>query len=150
MPGMNKPPPPRPGVSPMPPAKVPQPDQRLGTYKTQMYTFFTQPNKTVVLYSADKPWQKLQVMLETAGPVVIGESQDLSPVTSGKGRSLITNVPLEVDIPMGNRIYILSSAVNRVAVTVTPIPWGEQILGGIVRAYQLITGALAALSGKGG
>jgi hypothetical protein len=99
---------------------------------TQAYTYITKAvlplsESTPILYNGDRLWAKITLLLETAGPVVVGTRADLGPVTSGKGRQLLTGVPMEFTIGKGERLYILATAVNLVGVTVEPYAWLEQI-----------------------
>jgi len=93
------------------------------TYLTKVFTGGEVP----ILYNGDRQWAKITLLLLTAGPVVVGTKADLAPVNSGKGRELITNIPFEITIGKTSRLYIISTAVNRVAVTIEPLPWLEQI-----------------------
>jgi hypothetical protein len=110
--------------------------------QTNISTYFTtQIGTTQLLYNADKEWVTLILRLETAGPVVIGEKQNLVPVLAGKGRLLPTDDDVEFILPKGQRLYIAASAVNRVAFTVEPLPLLQQILyvlehgfGGVIDA----------------
>jgi hypothetical protein len=112
-----------------------QPSSRTGTgeNRTQSYTYFTrQPSpgeSTPILYNGDRLWVKVKLTLETAGPVAVGQNSQLSPVLSGKGTLLQTNVEREFTIAKGTRLYIQATGVNRVSVTIEPLPWLEQIVG---------------------
>lgn len=116
-----------------------------GSSRTQIFTYFTKPisisQPTAVLYNGDKLWATVVLTLETAGPVSVGQLANLTPVLSGPGQLLRTGVPTPFRIAKGNRLYIASSSVNRVAVVIEPIPWLEQITG-------LIMSVLSALSGR--
>jgi len=115
----------------------------LETYKTQLYTYFTEPNgETMLIYSADR-WVTMRLTLQTAGPVDVGTAPNIGPVLSGKGRSLVTGVELETRLAKGTRIYLISETVNRVLVTIEPIPWMEQIARGIAGVAATISRTLA-------
>ncbi len=83
--------------------------------------------KSYQLYAASR-WTMARLILETAGPVSVGTSDDITPVLSGKGTLLTTNIPFEIDLAPGNKLYIAAEAINRVKVTLTPYAWQEQIL----------------------
>lgn len=108
---------------------------------TEVFTYNTsvgyiQPGQTPILYNGDRNWAQVTLVLDTAGPVVVGTRADLAPIFSGKGWTLTTGEPITFTIAKGNRLYIFSSAVNRVKVQIAPLPWLEQItaaLGGIGR-----------------
>ncbi len=113
-----------------------------GDNRTQAYTYFTRAPKPgeqpAVLYNGDRLWVRVKLMLETAGPVVVGQSASLLPINSGKGILLPTNQQIEIVISKGSRLYIAASGVNRVKVVIEPIPWLEQITGSIAYVAQTI------------
>ncbi len=117
-------------------APVPQINAGEGQNRTKIYTFFTKAGPTEILYSGDRLWARVRLVLETAGPVAVGDAESLVPVLSGKGQLLTTNEPVDFVISKGSRIYIASTSVNRVKVTVEPIPWLEQMTAilGVVAA----------------
>lgn len=127
-----------------------------GDIRTSITTYFTkapQPGgETPVLYNGDRNWARVTVMLETAGPVVVGNASSLLPVLSGKGQLLTTNIPVTFTIAKGTRLYIQSTGVNRVRLEVAPVPWLEQIAAGVGavvdRLKALATGKPADTSGK--
>lgn len=101
---------------------------------TDTYTYFTTvplDGTTPILYNGDRLWAKVTLLLETAGPVAVGTRADIGPVLSGKGRLLTQNVAFEITIAKTSRLYILSTALNRVAVTIEPVPWAEQIANAV-------------------
>lgn len=104
-----------------------------GENRLQVSTYFTKVpvdgEPPAVLYNGDRLWTRVRVMLETAGPVAVGQSSDLFPVLSGKGQLLTTGVPMEFDVAKGNKLYIAAQSVNRVKLTVLPYPWLETITG---------------------
>jgi len=80
-----------------------------------------------LLYQAES-WVRVRLMLETAGPVAIGTREDVSPPLSGKGILLPpNNVEVEFSLAKGNRLFISSTALNRVRFIIEPIPWMEQV-----------------------
>lgn len=104
-------------------------------------TYFTKGDgQSRQLYAASR-WTKARLLLETAGPVSVGTSDSITPVLSGKGTLLTTNLPFEIDLAPGNKLWIAAESINRVKVTLTPFPWQEQILGGIDR----VVGAIMSL-----
>lgn len=99
---------------------------------TEVFTYntavgYVQPGQTPILYNGDRNWAEVTLVLDTAGPVVVGTRADLAPIFSGKGWTLTTGEPITFTIAKGNRLYIFSSAVNRVKVQIAPVPWLEQI-----------------------
>lgn len=122
----------------IPPANVPSPDQRAGNYKNDANTYFTKPGPTRQLYTGDRSWAKVTLTLQTAGPVAVGPSATITPVLSGKGILLPTLVPVEFLVARGNKLWIASTAVNRVSIQIEEYPWLEQILGGVVRGFDII------------
>ena len=100
------------------------------TFRTLMKTYLTVADgKTKLIYSTPKnTFVKASVTLLTAGPVDVGTDQNISPVLSGNGASLITNEPLDFTLSPGNRLYIVSSTVDRVRLIVEPFAYLEQIL----------------------
>lgn len=107
----------------------PQADQGRAEARSFFSTYFTRTIGTQVLYNGDRQWARVTLTLETAGPVVVGNQQSLTPVTSGKGQLLTTSLPVTFTIAKGTRLYIASTSVNRVKVAIEPVPWLEQITG---------------------
>lgn len=95
--------------------------------RTEMWTYTTRPTGEFLLYEADS-WMRVRIALLTAGPVDVGSREQISPVQSGKGASLITGETMEFEIKKGERLFITSNSVNLVRVIVSPIPFGEQLL----------------------
>lgn len=116
----------------------PQENQGQAQTKPDYFTHFTKsvyPTGGEVIYQGDRNWVLLTFLLETAGPVAVGQRSKITPVLSGQGQLLITNVPKTMKVAKGTRIYIASTAVNRVQVSIEPLPWLEQItatLGGML------------------
>lgn len=124
--GMTPQRPVRTDAQPVTPGAPPQPTNIDRTSDT--YTYITDgAGRTKVLYNGDRLWSRVVLTLETAGPVVVGTREDIVPVLSGKGRLLVTNLPTEFTIAKTSRLYIASTALNRVSVTIEPLPWLEQI-----------------------
>lgn len=124
---------------------------RLQTYRTEIYSYFTKPTTdAVLLYSAEN-WVRVKLELKTAGPVAVGTAQQIAPVLSGKGILLGTNESYEANLARGTRLFIISSSINRVSVTIEPVPWLEQIDEDIRRASgatrEIVTSAMSFLGG---
>lgn len=129
---------------------VPQPSVELGKgdKRTQITTYFTKAGvtPTPILYNGDRMWAKVTLTLETAGPVAVGNMAEITPVLSGRGQLLATNVPTPFTIAKGTRLYIASTSVNRVKVLVEPLPWLEQITALVGQASSNILNLFAALT----
>jgi len=124
----------------LPDSKGGEEPKDLQRWRTDAYEMFTTeigPSK--VFYSADQ-WVKIELMLETAGPVAISTRAEITPVLSGRGRLLITNIPIEYILPKGSRLYYAAENINRVGVKIEPIPWAEQLSLEIRRAAAALTG----------
>lgn len=110
-----------------------KPDLAAGEKRSSISTYFTKPVQigipTAILYNGERMWTRLVLTLETAGPVAVGNMSAITPVLSGKGQLLQTNEPTPFTLAKGVRLYIASTSVNRVKVTVEPVPWLEQIVG---------------------
>lgn len=109
--------------------------------RTEIYTYFTQVGETRLLYSSSANWVRIIMQLETAGPVAVGQREELTPVLSGKGILLPTGEDYTFVLPPNARLFITSESINRVKFTVEPIPWLQQIfaaiesgLGALIRA----------------
>ncbi len=124
--------------------------------KIEIYTYVTkvQPSgsATPVLYNGDRMWARVTLTLEGAGPVAVGQQSQITPVLSGKGQLLQTNVPTTFNIAKGNRLYIAADSVQRVKVTVEAYPWLETFAGllsamaGVIKAP--VAAAVATMAGK--
>lgn len=107
-------------------------------FHTQMLTRFTVPTadgEQTLVYSAEK-WVRIILTLQTAGPVAAGTSANLKPVAQGRGISLIQNIPTPFILPRGDRLYIASDTVDRIAIIIEPIPWLEEIAGLLCAAVK--------------
>lgn len=131
---------------------------QLQTYTTQIFTKFTEVGGTQLLYSAEN-FVRVTLLLEDAGPVAVGTLAVLTPVLSGRGVLLQTDVPFgPFTYAKGTRIYIAAESVNRVQVIVEPIPWLEQLDLDIARvgaqvaaaASTIVAGVSAAVAGLRG
>lgn len=117
-------------------------------YRTDIATYFTEStDKTQLLYSAEN-WVRVKLELKTSGPVAIGTSATLTPVLSGKGVLLETDELYEAYLAKGTRLYITSQTVNRVNVTVEPIPWLEQMNADNVNAEAGVRAAVLSVGGQ--
>lgn len=124
------------------------------------FTYFTKASSAAAqLYTGDRPWAQVTVTLETAGPVAVAFKQNFVPVLSGKGTLIKTGQPKTFTVPKGKVLWIASTSVNRVSVTVEPFAWFEQmyaqqandvassraLLDQIVKLPKALAAALAAL-----
>jgi len=112
-------------------ATGPAPSESVGQGQntTTATTFFTKADgKGYTLYTGDRMWARVKVQLETAGPVVVGFNKDMSPLFSGKGQMLATGQQREFTVSKGDVLYIAATSINRVAVTVEPFAWLEQVV----------------------
>jgi hypothetical protein len=99
---------------------------------TEIFTYLTKAatdGQSQVLYNGDRQYAEITLTLETAGPVCIGNKQNLLPVLSGKGELLETGVPRSICIAKGNRLWVAATGINRIKVEVKPFAWLEQIAG---------------------
>lgn len=115
-------------------------EDRITEISSYLTTVGTPDGATPILYNGDRNWAKVTLTLDTAGPVVVGTRAELAPITSGRGWPLTTDQPIEFTIAKGSRLYIFSTALNRVKVQIAPIPWLEGITA-------LAHGILAELRG---
>jgi hypothetical protein len=117
---------------------------------TDIYTYFTNATGlSELLYSAEG-WVRVGVRLETAGPVVVGTRDSVTPVLSGKGILLPSSGDtVTFTLPKGNRLFIAAESINRVKFVVEPIPWLEQILFNIENGFGGVKGLLAAALRRG-
>jgi len=112
--------------------------------RIRLSTYFTKTiPATDILYTGDRMWAKVTLTLETAGPVAVGDAADLSPVLSGKGQLLETNVPTTFDVAKGNKLYIAATSINRVKVEIAPYPWLETITGLAASIVNAIRGTVS-------
>jgi hypothetical protein len=114
------------------------PAQKKLTHHTEIYTLITQIGGTRLIYSAES-WVKVRLNLETAGPVAVSTRQKLEPVLSGRGALLVTDEPMEFTIPKGDRLFYSATAINRVRVTIEPVPWLEQMLLNLEGIFSAIS-----------
>ncbi len=115
----------------------------LQAYRTEVYSYFTSASgQTELIYSAEN-WVRIKLTLETAGPVSVGTSAELSPVLGGRGRLLDTAVEFEVYLARGSRFYVISDSINRLSVTIEPVPWLEQLAGDMVTALSSVAQTVA-------
>jgi hypothetical protein len=92
-------------------------------------TYFTVPGDAQILYDGSRIWVRVTITLRTAGPVVVGETAQIVPVTSGQGILLVTNQPVVFDLAKSNKLFIAANGLNRVEYLVQPLPWLEEITG---------------------
>jgi hypothetical protein len=99
---------------------------------TEIFTYLTKAatdGVSQVLYNGDRQYAEVSLTLETAGPVTVGNKQNLLPVLSGKGELLETGVPRSIVIAKGNRLWVAATGINRIKVEIKPLPWLELIAG---------------------
>lgn len=118
--------------------------QQNGNFQTEATTFTTVAGKISEVFSAVQAWSRVTFTLETAGPVEVSASQTWK-LGAGQGQTLITNQPVPFNIAKGNKLYIQSGAVNRVRVTIEPIPWLEQITGSVMAGTAAIATAVGQI-----
>jgi hypothetical protein len=97
--------------------------------RASAYTYITKVGGTHELYSGQRQWVRLTLCLETAGPVAVGMNSKLTPINSGNNILLETEKDRTFTIAKGTKVYITSTAVSRVKVSIEPVPWLEQITG---------------------
>ena len=115
-----------PGAIMLPPGLA-SPDPQQGNFgQTQIYSFVTPPTGQINIYSATR-WVEVQLTLITAGPVEYSTNNNILPVGSGSGAPLVTSVPQSITLASGDRLFIASTAANRVAFIVQPYPWLENM-----------------------
>jgi hypothetical protein len=138
-------------------ATAPELSEGFDSNSNDVYTYITQlPSSAVpatqLLYSADRRWSSVTVVLETAGPVAVGFKQTIDPATSGKGVLLVTNVPRTFTIAKGNKFWITSPSVNRINIQIESIPWLEQITAVLKDILKGVRARLASgsVDGNGG
>lgn len=122
------------------------------TNSTDIYTYFTKPNgKSELLYSAEG-WMRMELTLETAGPVAFSTREAVIPVLSGKGVLLDPDgEPKKFTLSKGDRIFIGAESVNRVTVVIEPVPFLEQITLLIESGFGGLKGIMgAAFRGRKG
>lgn len=92
------------------------------------FSYFTKADGVEYqLYTGDRPWVQVKLLLETAGPVAVATKQKFTPVLSGAGRLLPTGGEVAFTLPKGKVLWIASTSINRVSVTIEPFAWLEQI-----------------------
>lgn len=121
----------------LPSSKGGETPNQLETYRTQIYTHFTEPTEGSELLYAAENWVRIRLQLKTAGPVAVGNNASIAPVLSGKGQ-LLDDTPFECHLAKGSSIYITSQTRNRVNVTIEPIPWFEQLDHDLVATQALL------------
>lgn len=120
---------------------------QLQEFSTNLSTVFTRVGGTQQIYAADR-WVTFKVTLQTAGPVDLGTRADITPVLSGKGRGLVTGQELTLVVGKGTRVYYTAAAVNRLLVTIEPIPWLQQIAMEIRNNASSIIKSLVSIAAK--
>lgn len=124
------------------PAQQPQANQGRAESRTVADTYFTKAGSSQILYNGDRQWAKVTLLLETAGPVSVGNQAEITPVNSGKGQLLRTGVPAVFTVAKGTRLFVASTGINRISRLVEPVPWLEQITA-------LVSNVIGAVAGIG-
>jgi hypothetical protein len=109
------------------------------TQTSETYTLFTKDTTlskasgTATLYPGiDSRWTLLRIELITAGgQVAIGFKQDINPPQAGKGRLLTSGRQIEIYVPPNQRLYYAADSVQRLAVSMEPLPWLQQIFSSL-------------------
>ena len=121
-----------------------------GATRSKYSTFFTKVpvsgTQTATIYEGDRLWVDVTLVLETAGPVAVSDMATVTPVLSGKGLLLPTGVPLTFRVAKSNKLYIASTAVNRVKVMIQPVPWLEQITGVLLQLAGRMLGRIPGVT----
>lgn len=128
----------------LPSSKGGETPKQLQTYRTDIYTYFTEVGGSRLLYSAEN-WVRIKLKLKTAGPVAIGTSAEITPVLSGHGILLDTNVDYEAYLAKGTRVFIASESVNRVNITIEPVPWLEQLDNDTIASQDGVKAAVMSI-----
>ncbi len=113
------------------------------TSATETYTLFTQIGGNRLLYSAEE-WVRVNLRLETAGPVAVSTRQDVVPALSGKG-ILLEEDAVEFVLSKGDRLFYTAEAVNRVRWIVEPIPFLESVLRNLEIGFDRTVRSLSPL-----
>lgn len=91
---------------------------------TEIFPFFTKADGVIrQLYTGDRTFAQVTLVLETAGPVTVSNKQ------VGNGALLQTGVPYSRTFAKGTILYISATSINRISVSIEPVPWLEQVLG---------------------
>lgn len=104
---------------------------------SKLTTIFTSAGGTD-LQLAPTEWTLVSLQLETSGPVYAGTEQALGPIGSGRGVTIGTTAKYLLLGPK-DRLYTISSSLNRVSMAVHPLPNLVQI----VMKMDEIVGTLA-------
>jgi len=112
------------------------------TKRTEIYTYQTVPDgRSKLLYSAEST-VRVKMQLINAGPVAVGQREDISPVLSGKGILLSPGDGPIVDFVLtkANRLYIVSESINQVKFIVEPFPYLDDILYQLEEGFSSLRG----------
>lgn len=114
--------------------------------QTRSYSQVVQAGPTSVLLVTES-WSTVRLTLRSAGPVAVGTASELMPIASGKGVLLQTDEPYVTNLPGGTRLYVAAGAINRLNVTIEPIPWMEQVAFQLEQIRGAVAGAAEMLRG---
>ena len=113
------------------------------TSRTETYTLFTQIGGNRLLYSAES-WVRVNLRLETAGPVAVSTREVVTPTLSGKG-ILLGADEVEFILPKGSRLIYTADSVNRVRFIIEPVPWLEQLYRTVDVGFSRLIAGLSPL-----
>lgn len=108
---------------------APAPTTGQSQMRIKASTYFTRAGEPESIYDGTRIWARVTLTLRTAGPVVVGESAQITPVLSGQGILLITDEPRSFDLAKSNRLFIAANGFNRVDLVIAAFPWAEEITG---------------------
>lgn len=118
--------------------------------QSQAFVFITRVAQTLLAFSPrNDEWIRVTATLRSAGPVVGGYSANMLPVSSGAGRSLTTNQPVEFVLAPGQRFYLASNGIDLVDLQIDALPWAENIVQLIGKVAGVAPGQPAGGTGQG-
>lgn len=103
------------------------------------------------LIDTKEEWYYFQIKKESSGQVVIGESQELLPVNSGRGIAIMADVWTSMLLSPGTILYMASPTDETVAILEQILPIGQLLkLFGSLGAISPDSGPLKAIPAAGG
>lgn len=114
--------------------------------QTRSYAQIVEAGPTRMLLVTDS-WARVTLTLRSAGPIAVGTASALEPLASGKGVLLQTDEPYVTNLPGGARFYCAAGAINRLNVTIEPIPWMEQIALQLDQIREVVRGGADLIAG---
>lgn len=113
--------------------------------QSRVYTHATLAGQTSLLKETlPDEWLEVHLILETAGPVAVGDVEDLFPIGSGRGLLLPFNQSVTFKLSPSSRIFIASATPDTISVRMNAIPGLDQILKAIGAAGALSPAAKKA------